>query len=405
MRVVSGEHEMISSLDPMDALITTDDAAALIAAAISPLSCKEITLVEAGGRVLGKPILADRPLPPYRRATMDGIAFKGSFSRLKIAGLHAAGDPPPREIVAGEAWEIMTGALVPADCDSLVPYEEITIDPEGHATVHGEVVPGRYIHEAGSDAPAGKVLVSPGTRIGAIEVAIAASVGLSHLEVHRRPTVSIITTGDEAIPIESTPEAWQIRRSNGAMLEALLRQRGHEDIHHEHVPDELSVLEAAVERALSRGDILLLCGGISKGKRDCVRAVVEQRLGPPAFHGVKQRPGKPLAFWSGPAPVFALPGNPISVLATFIRYVLPALSAMENGTPEIRHLALASPIEPLPSLTWLLPCQIDADGCAQPLPPRNSGDFVSAAGATHLLEIPPGRDTLMAGSLVQVRAF
>jgi molybdopterin molybdotransferase len=405
MRVVSGEHEMISSSYPMDALITTDAAAALIAAAITPLSTEEIALVEAGGRTLARPILADRPLPPYRRATMDGIAFKGGFSSLEIAGLHAAGDPPPRELMTGEAWEIMTGALVPADCDSLVPYEEITIDVQGHATVHGEIVPGRFIHEAGSDALAGKVLVSPGKRIGGIEVAIAASVGLSRLTVYRRPTVSIITTGDEAVAIESTPEAWQIRRSNGAMLEALLRQRGQQDIHHEHVPDDLPALEASVDRALSRSDVLLLCGGISKGKRDYVRAVIEQRLGPPAFHGVQQRPGKPLAFWEGPVPVFALPGNPISVLATFVRYVLPALSAMEKSAPETFHFPLASPVDSLPSFTWLLPCHIGVDGHAYPLPPRNSGDFVSAAGATHLLEIPPGRGTLTAGSLVQAYAI
>jgi len=390
----------------MNELITSTEAAARIVAALSALPEETVALAEAIGRVLRVPLIADRPLPPYRRATMDGIAFRSASTRtVRIAGLHAAGDPPPRRLNEGEAWEIMTGALVPEDCDTLVPYEEIVIR-DGLATISGEQVPGRFIHEVGTDASDGQVLVSAGTIVGPVEIAIAASVGVDELVVSRRPTITLLTTGDEAVPVGANPQPWQIRRSNGPMIEAMLRGLGITDIRSHHIRDDETLLGDAVDEALSHSDLILLCGGISKGKRDHVRSVIESRLGAPAFHGVRQRPGKPLAFWSGPPQVFALPGNPVSVLATFVHYVLPALSRMQGSEPAPRlEVALSTPLDPHPSLTWLLTCRINGQGEAVPLPPQNSGDFVSVAGATHLLEIPPGRATLPSGTPILASSF
>lgn len=390
----------------MNDLITSTEATARIVAALSTLPEETVPLVEGIGRVLRRPLAADRPLPPYRRATMDGIAFRfASMTSVKIAGLHAAGDPPPRPLAGGEAWEIMTGALVPEDCDTLVPYEEVTID-EGIATISGEQVPGRFIHEVGTDASNGQILVSAGTILGPVEIAIAASVGVGELTVSKRPSITLLTTGDEAVPVSASPQPWQIRRSNGPMLEAMLRGLGIAEIASHHVIDDEALLGQAVDTALSTSDLILLCGGISKGKRDHVRSVLEARLGAPAFHGVRQRPGKPLAFWAGPPQVFALPGNPVSVLATFIHYVLPALSLMQGSEPTpVVQLPLSTALDPHPSLTWLLPCRINTRGEAVPLPPQNSGDFVSVAGATHLLEIPPGRATLSSGTPISASSF
>lgn len=327
---------------------------------------------------------------------MDGIAFASSTlaaKRVKLAGLHAAGDPPPRPLAAGEAWEIMTGAAVPDDCDTLVPYEEIEI-ANGHADITGEIIPGQFIHAAGSDAQAGDLLVSPGAKIGPVELAIAASIGKSHLRVSKLPVITILTTGDEVIPVGNTPQPWQIRRSNGPMLEALLLRLGFPRVIVRHSPDDENALAVLVDEALANSDLLLLCGGISKGKRDHVRPVMEGCLGLPAFHGVWQRPGKPLAFWPGKTPVFALPGNPVSVLATFTRYVRPALDLLQGSEPAPVTIPLAQPVRPLPKLTWLLPARLDEQGRAIPMPPQNSGDFISIAGATHLLEISPNGETL-----------
>lgn len=328
---------------------------------------------------------------------MDGIAFASSTltgKRVKLAGLHAAGDPPPRPLAAGEALEIMTGAAVPDDCDTLVPYEEIVADSQGHADITGEIVPGQFIHAMGSDAQAGDQLVSPGAKLGPVELAIAASIGKSELRVSKLPAITILTTGDEVIPVGDTPQPWQIRRSNGPMLEALLLRFGFPRVTLLHSPDDENVLASLIDQAFATSDLLLLCGGISKGKRDHVRPVLESRLGSPAFHGVWQRPGKPLAFWGGKTPVFALPGNPVSVLATFTRYVRPALDLLQGTEPAPAAIPLARPVRPLSKLTWLLPARLDSEGRAIPMPPQNSGDFISIAGATHLLEIPPGGETL-----------
>lgn len=390
----------------MNDLLTSPEATARIVAAIAALPEEKVPLAEAIGRVLRGPLIADRPLPPYRRATMDGLTFRfASTTSVRIAGLHAAGDPPPRPLSDGEAWEIMTGALVPEDCDTLVPYEEVTIK-DGHADISGDQVPGRFIHEVGTDAQEGQMLVPAGRILGPVEIAIAASIGVSQLIVSKRPSITLLTTGDEAVPVSTIPQPWQIRRSNGPMLEAMLHGPGLTDLTCDHIPDDEILLGGAVDAALSRSDLILLCGGISKGKRDHVRSVLEARLGPPAFHGVRQRPGKPLAFWSGPPLVFALPGNPVSVLATFVHYVLPALSRMQGSEPPRKlRLPLQGPLDPHPTLSWLLPCRINEHGEAIALPPQNSGDFVSVAGATHLLEIPPGQTTLPAGTLVSASSF
>lgn len=388
----------------MNDLIPSTEATSRITAALPILSVETVPLRDAIGRVLREGLIADRPLPPYRRATMDGIAFRfAPVTSVRIAGLHAAGDPPPRPLLEGEAWEIMTGAQVPEDCDTLVPYEEVTIN-DGVASISAEPLPGRFIHEIGTDAPEGAILVAKGTRLGAMEIAIAASIGKAELTVSHRPRITLLTTGDEAVPVNEIPLPWQIRRSNGPMLEAMLSD--HAEVLHHHLPDDEGQLGASVDTALASSDLIVLCGGISKGKRDHVRGVIESRFGPPVFHGVLQRPGKPLAFWAGPPPIFALPGNPVSVLATFVHYVLPALSILQGCDLSTRPLlSLSSSLDPHPSLTWLLPCRINSKGEAVPLPPHNSGDFVSVAGATHLLEIPPGPAPLPAGTMVSTSSF
>jgi molybdopterin molybdotransferase len=369
----------------VDALISIREAEARILASCGKPATESVDLAAAIGRVLGEPLNADRPLPPFPRAMMDGVAFDsaktGQSSKLKIAGLHAAGDPPPRPLAAGEAWEIMTGAAVPADCDTVVPYEDLA-DP---FTLTTPFQPGQCIHPQGLDAREGDVLVSPGSRIGPPEIAIAASVGKNTVTVYRSPRVAIITTGDEAVPVDATPEPWQIRRSNGPMLTAALTRLGCAPVLHLHVSDDPAEAREAIRHALGISDMLILCGGISKGKRDHVRSLLEASLGAPAFHGVELRPGKPLAYWYGPPQVFALPGNPVSVLATFTRFVLPVL--MNPPTTPLR--VAVENITPLPRFSWLLPVAVDGNGNLIPRPPKNSGDYVSIAGSIGIVEIPP----------------
>lgn len=365
-------------------LVSPSQAEALIESALPLTTTETVALVDAIGRRLAQTVVADRNLPPYPRAMMDGIAFSSdSPGPFVLQGLHAAGDPPPPPLKPGHAWEIMTGASLPHDCDTVVPYEDLSQD---RSKVTGEWIPGQCVHLAGGDASKGHVLIGKGTCMGAPEVAIAASVGLSTLEVFRLPRVALISSGNEAVAVDAIPEEWQIRRSNGPMLEALLRHGDVPVVSHVHVDDDEDPVREALKNALQEAELIIICGGISKGKKDFMRPVVEEFLGKPLFHGVAQKPGKPLAAWVGPPVVFALPGNPVSVMATFSRYVVPAIKRLAGD----RALPLMKPCPPnlqsLPHLTWLL--ALDASG-SQRLA-SNSGDFCSLSGASGFLEVPAG---------------
>lgn len=375
----------------MSELLSVTAAEAIIQASLSRLDPERVPLAGAVGRILHEALRADRDLPPYPRSMMDGIAFPAgrvpAEGRFTLAGLHAAGDPPPRPLQPGEAWEIMTGAAVPEDCDTVVPYEDLA---DGTRQLAADFEAGQCIHPPASDARTGDVLVSAGQFLGPAELAVAASIGATELPVARLPRVGLLSTGDEAVPPGETPQPWQIRRSNGPALAAALTALGNPPAFHQHAPDDETLLASALDRALATTDLLIISGGISKGRKDFIRPLLEERLGPPAFHGVAQRPGKPFAFWAGPPAVFALPGNPVSCLAGFARHVRPALDRLQGAEPSRFPVPAPTGITPLPKFAWLLPVGFAADGRPLARPPRNSGDFVSIAGARGVVEIPPG---------------
>jgi molybdopterin molybdotransferase len=277
----------------------------------------------------------------------------------------------------------------------VVPYEDLT---ESMALNEKPEI-GQFIHERGHDAAAGQVLVNPGCRISSAEIAIAASVGKFQVEVYRLPIIAIITTGDEAIAVNQSPEPWQIRRSNGPMLEAALSRLGSPANFIAHVNDNPTEAAEIIHHALETCDVLILCGGISMGKKDYIRELLEEKLGAPEFHGVQLRPGKPLAYWKGAPQVFALPGNPVSVLATFTRFVIPTLMKIQGLTSHSALRISMENVSPLPKFTWLLTVAPDTNGVLQPRPPRNSGDYVSIAGAIGIVEVPPQPDFTSAQSL------
>jgi molybdopterin molybdotransferase len=296
----------------------------------------------------------------------------------------------------------MTGAVLPPDCDTIIPVEELTFS-ETHVTVAASFVPksGQFIHRQGSDCLRGSEFLTPGTVLRPAHLGLAATVGASHLEVTRLPRITILTTGDELVPIEENPLPHQLRRSNGTVLQASLAALGLDDaVSHRHLPDDLDLTTEALATALTCSDLILLSGGISKGKKDFIRPALEALVGSPTFHGIAQRPGKPLAYWkssSSQPPVFALPGNPNSTHTTFLRYVRPALQLLAGS-------ALSQPIElPLshtqeahPKLTLFLPATLQPDGRVHLAKPQNSGDLTTPLSATGFVEIPPGTTPLRA---------
>ena len=371
-------------------LITPAEADSIILSNLDLLEAESIPLADSLGRVLREDLFADRPFPPFDRVTMDGIAFRKADyngSPLTLQGIHAAGNPTPPALLKKHCWQIMTGSAMPPDCDTVIPYEEVTLI-ETSATITCEAVPGEFIHREGSDASTGDLMIKSGTPIQPGHVGIMASIGAAQIKVTRLPRLKILTTGDELVPFHKSPLPHQLRQSNGITLLNALKKWGPTDASWAHLPDDLQATTDGIAKALESADLVLLSGGISKGRKDYVRPALESLRGKPLLHGIAQRPGKPLAFWKG---IVALPGNPNSTLTTFQRYVVPLLRRMV-GEPNAQNitLPLAATISRHSSLTQFLPAKLDPEGKATSLCPQNSGDFVTPLEGTGYLEIPPG---------------
>ena len=376
--------------------ITPSQAETLILDSARSLDTETVALRESLGRILREPLRADRPFPPFDRVTMDGIAFKyDGRKEYALHGLHAAGSPLPSALPDGACWQIMTGAVLPQDCDTVVPYEEVEIG-DTSARLTAEATPGVFIHREGTDAQPGDILVEAGTRIGPAQLGLAASVGAIELQVARRPRIVILTTGDELVLPEETPQPHQLRQSNGLTLKAAIDSWGSAEASLIHLADDLEATTRGIEKAITESDLVILSGGISKGRKDFVLPAMKDLVGDPLFHGVLQRPGKPLAFWPG---VAALPGNPNSTLTTFHRYLVPLLDAMSGvAARSVIRLPFETEITRHPKLTVFIPCAISPEGKLKALVPQNSGDFVTPLAATGFAEVSAGSDTAISGN-------
>jgi len=347
-----------------------------------------IALGQSWGRVLRAPVVADRDFPPYHRATMDGYLSHEPLlagKTYEVRGALLAGNSmislPPLCPV-----EVATGACL-SDADSyLAPYEWTRKKTDGTIEVLQSTTSGQFIHPRGSDAKKGDVLLAAGQLIGAGEIAIAASAGASNLCVAAKARIALLTTGNEVVPYETVPELWQIRGSHAPMLLAVLRAGSYQNIINRHVGDDLQETINALVELSGLVDVIIITGGISAGAKDVVREAACSLWGSPLFHGIAQKPGKPMAFWNGPPAVFALPGNPLSVLATFSRYVIPALSQMEGREYRTQFLTISGAHPAHEHLAMLLPVKASKDTCQIF---SNSGNLISARGACGVVEIPP----------------
>jgi molybdopterin molybdotransferase len=263
------------------------------------------------------------------------------------------------------------------------------------------------VHRRGSDARAGDVLLEAGTRLAAPELAIAASAGLPELPVSRAIRVAVISTGDELVEPGAPILEHQVRRSNSYGLAAALTLSGFPPASDLQLPDQEDAIRLAVADALERHDVLVLSGGVSAGRFDHVPGVLASLGVRARFHGIAQRPGRPMWFGTsdpGKA-VFALPGNPVSVLVCLARYVIPALLRMA-GSPvrPPRPVVLARAHRFEKALACFLPVTLGYDqqgrATAEPRPTRGSGDFIALAGTDGFVELPPGPTTHAPGLVV-----
>jgi len=394
-------------------MLTPAEAEAAIAAALTRVPEEELQLAAAAGRVLRHEVRAERDAPPFDRVTMDGIAFAGAPQdprrrQFRIAGIQAAGVPALQLASADECFEVMTGAVLPLGCDTVVPVERLCM-ADGIATLESgyEPAPWLHVHRRASDAAGGDVLLAAGMPLGAPEIAIAASAGLARLSVSRLPRIAVISTGDELVDPGLPLQDHQVRRSNSYGLAAALALAGFAPVSDQHLPDRRDAIEQALARALDEHEVLVLSGGVSAGRFDFVPDALRALGVTQVFHQVAQRPGRPLWFGTR-APgrtVFALPGNPVSVLVCLVRYVRPALRAMCALRPSPQaQVALAQAVDFQAPLSCFLPVRLryDQDGRtqAEPRPTGGSGDFISLAGTDGFVELPRGPATHPAGLVV-----
>ena len=414
-----------------------DEAAAVVAAycaelgRLRPLSeCVELGL--AAGRVLAQPLSADRDQPPFARSTRDGFACRAveasKHGFLRLVGASRAGDAPAGPLPKGAAWEIMTGAPVPAGADAVMMIEHVElIGGQVRLLPPRKVKQGENIVAQGVQALAGDELLLTGTRIESAQIALAAACGYAALEVFTRPRVAILATGDELVPVESSPGPGQIRNSNAPMLAAMVAAVGGEPWVLPTAADNALSLDAALAQA-AQADLLLISGGVSAGKFDLVEPALARAGARFHFTGVRIQPGKPLVFGELPRgrqaashshgkvrtlPFFGLPGNPVSSAVTFLLFAAPLLAALAGSLESgprfaVARLASKTGKKGKHALTRFLPasCTFGTRPGELPevalVPSQGSGDLAALARSNCFLVVREEADSLDADGIVRI---
>jgi molybdopterin molybdotransferase len=334
---------------------------------------------------------------------MDGIALAsgaaaGGLRRFRIQATQAAGDPPSQLTSLEHCIEVMTGAVLPGACDSVVPVEMLERE-NGHFTLRQAASPAPWdnVHRRASDRTQGALLLSTGLVLHAPEIAVAASAGMARVRVSSQPAIIVVSTGNELVEPGDPIEPHQVRRSNAYAVGAALRQRGFQRVADDHVSDDAALMRERLRMHLTTHEVLIISGGVSMGRFDLVPQVLEEIGVHCILHGIAQRPGKPM--WFGTSSdgrcVFALPGNPVSTLVCLTRYVVPALyRAMGVPTIATERVTLSTPIQWSATLTGFMPVRVAHDEWARPwatpCPTNGSGDFAALALTDGFIELPPG---------------
>jgi molybdopterin molybdotransferase len=389
-------------------MVSVQEASDIVLSNLYVPSAEVVPLTMAVGRVLAEKIMADRDFPPFDRVAMDGIAISfetwGSGRKeFLIEDVQAAGEPVKKLRDLQNCLEVMTGAVLPEGTDTVIRYEDIEVKENKAVVMLESTERFRNVHRRGQDARHKAILLEPGITLSPAEIALLASVGESEVRVYSMPRTAIISSGDELIDITGTPAPHQIRRSNTYALEAAMAEMKWNGAQF-HLPDRKDVLQKYLKQISAVHDVLILSGGVSKGKFDFIPEVLEEIGIKKIFHEVSQRPGKP--FWFGRSDegktVFALPGNPVSTYMCFYRYIKPWLLRSLRKVPSPVYAALASDFSFAPELTYFLQVRAEIENgklIAYPDAGGGSGDFANLKNVNGFLELPANRNRFEAGEL------
>jgi len=382
--------------------------------AVRRLPAEAVLLERALDRVLADDLIALYDLPPFANSAMDGYALRGDElpqhgeRRLRIGGSVLAGASAAPICRPSECIRITTGAPLPDGADTVVIKENVRVEGDSIVVAAGEQA-GANVRPAGEDYAAGDRAVSAGDRLTPARLGVLASCGQTHARVARRPRVALFVTGDELVPPGRPLGFGQIHDSNRYSLGALLREAGIEPEIVLHLRDDPGALRAALREAGARCDVIVSSGGVSAGEADFLPGLVGE-LGKVHFWKVRMKPGMPVLCGEiGNAMVFALPGNPVSTIATFLALVRPALLALQGACktgPRAWKARLANAIVKKHDRAEFLRARFEArdDGAlwATALRKQGSGMLRGVADADALIFIPEDARELAAGSVVQL---
>lgn len=382
-------------------MISVNEALKIVKENAFAPSISAVLLLKSLGLILAENIIADRDFPPFNRVAMDGVAIAKSDAKIfEIETTQFAGESQKTLQNPQKCIEVMTGAVLPLGCDTVIRYEDIDIQEINGIKYAKTTIPlneikaGQNIHPKGSDRKAGDLLLKKGLLISPPEIAVMASVGKDKILVKNPPRVAVISTGDELVEITTNPKPYQIRMSNSYMLAGALAQvRIKANLF--HLMDDKELLLSKLKEILSNHDILLLSGGVSAGKKDFVPEILTNLGVNKLFHKVAQKPGKP--FWFGKSEegktVFALPGNPVSTFLCFCKYFL-------NQKEE--QVILDKDVLFKPNITYFVPVKTyfqNGKMMATPFEGSGSADFANLTDCDGFVELPADDQKFEAGEV------
>ena len=409
-------------------MISAKEALKTVLNSAQDFGVEEIPFLKSVGSILKEEIFADRDFPPFNRVSMDGIvidytSFKNGQRAFKIEGIQAAGSEQITLLNTKNCIEVMTGAVLPNNANTVIRYEDVKID-NGFATITIDTInKGQNIHTKGRDSKSGTLLIQKNTRISAAEIGVLATVGKSVVKVAKQPKVMIVSTGDELVGVAETPLAHQIRRSNVFTLVSLL-ERLHIPSETAHITDDKPILKSKIATYLKEYDVLLFSGAVSKGKYDFLPEIFEELGLEKRFHKVAQRPGKP--FWFGYSAalsmsnqggninrgkktiVFGFPGNPISTFVNCLAYFYPWYYKSVGLEVKEETAILAEDINFKPNLACFLQVKLVSENgqlMAYPIKGNGSGDLASLVKTDAFIQLPSDKIEFKKGEFFPILKY
>ncbi len=399
-------------------MLSVEEALAAVLDLALPLGAVSVGLADALGQVLAEDVASDIDSPPHDKAMVDGYAvvaadLAGGRATLRVLEEVTAGAVPRQTVEPGAATRIMTGAPIPTGADAVVMIERATGDADGKVTLVDEhVVASQNILRRGTSMVRGQVVLSAGAVLRSIEIGVLAEIGRSDVQAVARPSVAVIATGNELVPLGDMPGPGHIRNSNGPMLVAAAREAGATTVDLGIARDEAEEMARVIEAGLA-SDVLLLSGGVSAGVLDLVPGVLKSLGVDEVFHKVRLKPGKPL--WFGRRErderstlVFGLPGNPVGSWVCFELFVRPAIAKLAGKANERqarKTAALTAAITQRGDRPTYYPAayRVTPDGPrVAPLDWHGSADLATLVRANALVVLPPGEQTYAVGDEVEV---